>query len=73
MFMDRMWINQPSKSQPYHSLHGTKVLALSLSVRTSRVWFLSGDVIDQLMESSALSPGWCENEGTVCQVPQGPA
>jgi len=58
MTVERMWINQPSKLQPYHNLHGTRVLAVRESYETSRIYFLSGDVISQVIDPVALSPGW---------------
>lgn len=59
----RMWINQPSTHQPHHALHGRRVLAMrergTLDGATiERVYFLSGDVVDQQMVSTALSEGW---------------
>lgn len=62
----RMWINQPSKLQPYHDLHGTNVLAIherddissEIPVHIYRAYFLSGDVISQEITLAALSPGW---------------
>ena len=54
----RMWINQPSTLQPLHRLHGTNVLAQTDNNTTSRVWFLSGDVISQQVPVNALSWGW---------------
>lgn len=62
----RMWINQPSVNQPYHALHGVKVLAacdrLSRDFRpvdeVTNVFFLSGPVVSQVILSLALSPGW---------------
>lgn len=37
MTLRRMWINQPSTLQPYHALHGRRVLT-ALDERTIRVW-----------------------------------
>ena len=59
----RMWINQPSKLQHHHDLHGTNVLVYSEDSKNSNnpivvVYFLSGDVISQRMFRSALSLGW---------------
>ena len=54
----RMWVNQPSRLQPHHDLHGTRVLAVRESENIERVYFLSGDIIDQQMVASALSAGW---------------
>jgi hypothetical protein len=54
----RMWINQPSTSQEFHHMHGTKVLAIRESPVMMRVYFLDGDVISQHMPTKALSMGW---------------
>jgi len=56
--MKRMWINQPSKLQPYHNLHGTNVLVIHEGGDTYRAYFLNGDIIDQQIHQAALSPGW---------------
>lgn len=53
----RMWVNQPSALQPHHALHGVRVLAVR-DGDSERVYFLDGDVVDQQMLPSALSPGW---------------
>lgn len=56
--MIRMWINQPSTTQPHHDLHGTNVLAeLTEQARTARVYFTSGPIISMEIERTALSPG----------------
>jgi hypothetical protein len=57
-FAVRMWINQPSTSQPLHHLHGTNVLALRENDDTCRIYFLSGDVISQQAPRLSLSSGW---------------
>ena len=56
--MKRMWINQPSTNQPFHHLHGTRVLAEWEDDNVQRIWFLSGDIVDQQILESALSEGW---------------
>jgi len=54
----RAWINQPSSLQPFHFLHGTKVLAVADDPGYFRAYFLSGDTIDIRVPDLALSPGW---------------
>lgn len=55
----RMWINQPSTSQPLHHLHGTNVLAhFETSLTTCRIYFLDGSVISQDAPWMSLSVGW---------------
>lgn len=54
----RMWINQPSKHQPHHALHGTNVLAQQENGDVMRIFFLSGDVTSQQMSRAHLSEGW---------------
>lgn len=54
----RMWINQPSTHQKFHHLHGVNVLAQREYGDTYRVYFISGDVINQQMPREALSVGW---------------
>lgn len=56
--IERMWVNQPSTSQPHHELHGVNVLAVRECDRYSRVYFLSGPVVSQQVLTPALSPGW---------------
>ena len=56
--MERMWINQPSTLQPYHNLHGVRVLAIHEYDSTWQIYFLSGDVISQQIDRLALSDGW---------------
>jgi hypothetical protein len=56
-----MWINQPSKLQPHHNLHGTRVLAIQEGIIGEgiyRIYFLSGPVISQRISGRALSEGW---------------
>lgn len=60
--MERMFINQPSTSQPLHHLNGTNVLATYEYGKTWRVYFLSGDafndVISMQVPQNCLSKGW---------------
>ena len=56
--VDRYWINQPSKLQPHHDMHGVNVLAYHEYDDTYRVYFTSGPVLSMQMFKSALSPGW---------------
>jgi hypothetical protein len=61
--LTRAWINQPSKLQPFHRLHGTNVLAEAEldSQGFVRVWFLGGSTISQIFPLSSLSPGWLKS------------
>lgn len=56
--LKRMWINQPSTLQHLHELHGVRVLACPDTDRTSRAYFLSGDVISMQIPRESLSEGW---------------
>ncbi len=58
----RMWINQPSKLQTYHHLHGTNVLAIHEYDDTWRIYFLSGYTESQQISKIALSNGWLYDE-----------
>lgn len=60
--MTRMWVNQPSTLQSLHHLHGVRVLACPDTDRTSRAYFLSGEVIDMQVPNEALSEGWPEHQ-----------
>lgn len=60
--LSRMWINQPSTLQPYHTLHGQRVLAMPERGETWRVYFLSGEVVSQQISKAALSSGWARNK-----------
>ena len=51
----RKWINQPSSSQPYHKLHGCRVL---YDPNTEEIWFTDEDVTFQQIMPEALSDGW---------------
>ncbi len=55
---ERMWINQPSRLQPYHNLHGVRVLAIHEYDETWQIFFLGGDVVSQQIDQAALSKGW---------------
>jgi hypothetical protein len=46
-----MWINQPSKLQPYHKLHGVNVLADFNNMVGDKVtvYFIKGNTISQLI------------------------
>ena len=57
MDIRRMWINQPSTSQPLHHLHGLNVLVVE-ERDCFRIYFLSGDVVSQQIRKSFLSDGW---------------
>lgn len=54
----RMWVNQPSKLQSFHNLHGLNVLAVEEYPGTYRIYFLTGKTISQQILSEALSDGW---------------
>ena len=56
--LTRMWIDQPSMSQPFHHLNGTNVLAQHEYDDTMRIYFLEGDVVSQQIPRLALSKGW---------------
>jgi hypothetical protein len=55
--LKRMWVNQPSTSQPLYKLHSTNVL---YDEEEERIYFLSGDVISQDIPTNplGLSKGW---------------
>ena len=55
---ERMWINQPSTSQPFHKWHGTNVLAVREGGDMWRAYFLSGTIISMRAPGLALSSGW---------------
>lgn len=56
----RMWINQPSTSQPLHSLHGRNVLAVREDKDSNlyRIYFLTGATISMNAHKNSLSWGW---------------
>lgn len=63
--LQRMWVNQPSTLQPYHKLNGVRVLAHLEYGDTFRIYFLSGSVISQQIDKTALSKGWPEEKTDV--------
>ena len=55
----RYWINQPSKHQQFHKLHGIKVIGIrKKDPKITRIFFLSGGIISQDIWTNALSEGW---------------
>lgn len=56
--MKRMWVNQPSTLQPYHKLHGARVLGVHEYESTFRIYFTEGAVVSQQILACALSEGW---------------
>lgn len=62
--LQRMWINQPSTSQPHHKLNGTNVLACPIPNRPGQmlVYFLSGNITSMEMLSLCLSNGWLDTK-----------
>lgn len=59
MKIKRMWINQPSKLQMDHRLHGVLVLAApSYFDMSMTCYFLSGPVVCSEILKSSLSIGW---------------
>ena len=54
----RMWVNQPSTSQPMHELHGKNVLAVPDYPGSMTIYHLSGEIISSSALSLWLSPGW---------------
>ena len=55
----RYWINQPSKHQQFHKLHGINVIGIQKKdPKITRIYFLSGAVISQDILTNALSEGW---------------
>lgn len=54
----RMWIDQPSRFQHHHDLHGTKVLAHVTDDDVWDVWFLDGPTISMRISRLCLSRGW---------------
>lgn len=56
----RMWINQPSKDQPLHRLHGTNVILVPRKGEdeTVTVYFTSGVIVSQMVPKNVLSEGW---------------
>ena len=66
--MHRAWINQPSKHQPLHHLHGTKVLAAPEKDNERgkplmyRAYLLSGPVLSMRVPLTSLSMGWTSRD-----------
>lgn len=60
--MKRMYIDQPSKNQLLHKLHGVNVLAVKETDLCMRVYFLSGEIISQQVPNICLSEGWTTND-----------
>jgi hypothetical protein len=62
----RAWINQPSTSQDYHSLHGKNIL-VEVPKNKDEIWlrayFLDGDVVSQFINKNALENGWTTARG----------
>jgi len=56
----RKWINQPSGLQPYHKLHGKRVI---YDPNTEEIWFTGGNIISQQILPEALSDGWVVRNG----------
>lgn len=58
--MKRMWINQPSTSQPWHDWHGTNVLACEeeYTPGTVVIYYLSGPIVSSVVSKLWLSDGW---------------
>lgn len=59
---ERMWVNQPSASQPCHKMHGCRVLAITPTLTDSsiRVYFVDGPLISAELSPLSLSYGWPE-------------
>jgi hypothetical protein len=66
MYIKRMWINQPSTLQPFHKLHGQRVLAeyetsedKDLHNTTVIVYFTDPELdVWKSIPTIALSEGW---------------
>ena len=58
--LKRMWINQPSTLQPLHSLNAVNVLAFAPveDDEACKVYFLTGDIVSQMVPRGVLSAGW---------------
>lgn len=68
----RMWINQPSKHQPLHNLHGTNVLACVETEDICCVYFLSGPVTWAIAPRLSLSDGWIQSDAPKDSAADGP-
>jgi len=56
---ERAWINQPSKLQPLHHMHGQRVIAVrERDGDTIRIYLLEGPVASMDAFSNCLSAGW---------------
>lgn len=55
--MERMWVNQPSTSQPLHKYHGQNVL---YDRKGQTLYFCRGSVISMMVPTNPLplSFGW---------------
>lgn len=66
-FPRRMWINQPSASQPFHDRNGQRVLAVpdvdrdGVSKTHMRIYFIDGSTISCRCSRLELSDGWPES------------
>ena len=49
----RGWINQPSKLQPLHEIHGKKGIVMDSGGKTVRMYFCTGTVVS--MQAPRLS------------------
>jgi len=62
-FGTRMFINQPSRLQPLHDLHGKLVIAMPAEGLQSRTCYtIDGIVSSMEVPASALSSGWPERK-----------
>ena len=64
-----MWVNQPSTLQPFHHLHGKKVLAAKTAKRDQAIVFIVHDDSSTseplAMPALCLSHGWPNGEPAV--------
>ena len=60
VYIERMWVNQPSSLQPYYKLHGKRVLAVTDgSTGKVTIFFTDNEPsVSQDIDRLALSPGW---------------
>ncbi len=58
--LKRCWIDQPSILQPFHLLHGKRVLAVfsQSDEQSVVVYFTSGNVVSQEVTKDSLCVGW---------------
>jgi len=66
MTMKRMWVNAPSKYQPYHNHHSQNVLAQVEGFFANVYWVEDDALISMVVPRSALSHGW--TKGGRCLV-----